>query len=196
MRRTFCLALTLSVALLSLGALAAGLSSTLDYATYRVRGTTPAQLLRDMNRKPLIDPDSGPSYANLTHDHEVTIETSPTGGQCAVSRLDYAWRFVITTPATDESGLSAETRRLWRDLVASFRRHEEQHRAIFLDCGEDFVAAAGRMTAPACRRLEANVRAFLEQQYEACMARQRAFDARDTPRILALPFFRAARAGS
>lgn len=195
MRKRGAALLAAGAILLAGGALAAGsLSYTTDYATYGIRGTTPAQVLRELNLQQ--SPDDALGYASTTQRHEVAIDTVAQGSQCKVSRLSYVWHFVITTPqAVAESTMSAGTRGLWRNFVAAVQKHEERHRTIFIDCGEDFVAAAARMTGPQCGPLETEIGTFLDAQYDACMEKQRAFDAKDAPRLLTLPFMKAALAG-
>jgi len=188
------LALWLAAALAA-DAAAADLVHNTAYRTHAVRGTTPVDVWRFMNANPIIDPDDGPAYANLTHDHTLSLSTAKQGSACRVNALTFRWRFVLTLPeAVDRAGMDARTRSMWDDFVAGLKHHEETHRAIFLRCGAKFVAAAERMTAPgACAGLERKVRRSIDQAYQACMADQREFERRDRPRILGLAFVRAAR---
>jgi predicted secreted Zn-dependent protease len=148
-----------------------------------------------MNAHPIIDPDDGPAYANLTHDHELSVTTASQGGVCRVGALTFRWRFVLTLPeAVDQGAMSPQTRSMWTAFVAGLKRHEEGHRAIFLRCGAKFVPAAERLTGPGnCAGLERKVRRSIDQAYQACMAEQREFEKRDRPRILGLAFIQAAR---
>ena len=146
-----------------------------------------------MNAHPIIDPDDGPAYANLTHDHDVAMKTAMEGGACQVSELTFRWRFVLTLPkAVDQAGMALPTRSMWNGFVAAVKRHEETHRAIFLRCGAKFVPAAKRLTAAGCPALERKVRRSLDQAYQACLLEQRAFETRDRPHILGLAFVKAA----
>lgn len=174
---------------------AAELIHTTQYRTHAVRGTTPQAVLRYMNAHPIIDPDDGPAYANLTHDHHLSMATFAAGGVCRVKNLRFTWRFVLTLPkAVDYGAMNASTRSKWDAFVAGLKRHEETHRAIFLKCGAKFVPAAERITAAGgCAGLENKVRRSIERAYAACMSEQRAFEKRDRPRILGLAFVQAAR---
>jgi predicted secreted Zn-dependent protease len=164
------------------------------YHNHPVKGTTPRALLAYMNAHPIIDPDDGPAYANLTHEHTLALTTESAAGRCRVKALTFRWRFVVTLPmAVDEARMSGPTKRLWRDFVAGLKRHEETHRSIFLDCGARFVSAAERLTAASCTALERQVHRTIDSAYDRCMARQRAFEARDRPRVLGLGLVRAAR---
>lgn len=176
------------------GDAAAELVHTTEYRTHAVRGTTPQAIWRHMNAHPIIDPDDGPAYANLTHDHQLSMKTAGAGGVCRVSALTFRWRFVLTLPkAVDQAAMDPRTRSMWNDFVAGLKRHEETHRAIFLRCGATFVRAAERLTDASCASLERKVRRSIDQAYRACMAEQRAFEKRDRPRILGLAFIKAAR---
>jgi hypothetical protein len=69
-----------TVVLLLLFAAASTASAELRYATvYRdhiVHGTTPATLYQDMIGHPIMDPDDGPAFANITHDHTLSVKTA------------------------------------------------------------------------------------------------------------------------
>ncbi|MCB1501557.1 MAG: DUF922 domain-containing protein [Bauldia sp.] len=168
--------------------------STTSYGSHPVKGTTPKSVLAYMNAHPIIDPDDGPAYANLTHDHTVSIRTGASGGACRVSSITFRWQFVLTLPtAVDYARMDGATKSMWNAFLAAMKRHEETHRAIFLGCAKKFVPAAERLVGPAsCAGLERKVRQSIDKAYQACMNEQRAFEKRDRPRILGLPFVRAA----
>jgi predicted secreted Zn-dependent protease len=186
----------LSIALSAPGLAEGKLAHTTDYRSHPVQGATLFQIWRYMNAHPIIDPDDGPAYANLTHDHTLSIKTKVAGGACKVSDLNFQWSFVLTLPkAADYGQMSAGDRATWDSLVANFKRHEEGHRKIFLDCGKDFVPAATKLTGPNCAALEKKVRQFIDKRYAACMAKQREYEKIDRPKVMASPFFKAAMAG-
>ncbi len=172
----------------------AGMVYSTEYREHRVHGTTPRAIWQYMNAHPIIDPDDGPAYANLTHDHDLTVKVATQGGTCRVTDLTFRWHFVLTMPkAADYRAMSAATRSMWNAFVAGLKRHEETHRSIFVGCGKAFVPAAAQLTGPAgCFGMQRKVRRFIDQRYEACMAEQKAFERRDRSRILGLAFIRAA----
>lgn len=159
-------------------------SAELRYkTTYRdnpIRGTASAELWRYMGSHPILDED-GPALANITHDHKLSVKTKRSDGVCRVSDLDFTWHFVITLPkAVDEARMSSKTRAMWREFTGFLKRHEEHHRAIFIGCGDDFVAKAAKLTADGpCFALKRKVRQFIDKQYELCMAKQRAYDRKE-----------------
>jgi len=128
----------------------AELRYTTVYKDHFVHGTTPATLYQDMIARPIVDPDDGPAFANITHDHTLSLKTATVAGACKVTDLSFAWSFVITLPkAAEESRMSPATGTLWREFVGKCRWHEEHRVGIFLDCGKAFLAHAEAMTGPA-----------------------------------------------
>jgi predicted secreted Zn-dependent protease len=186
------------IAVLSLAPFPAMAAGALHHALIEksnvVSGTSAAEIYRDMLRRPIIDPDSGRSFANLTHEHELEFATEQTGGRCRIARLDFTWHFVMTFPkARDESELPAKTQQLWRSFVGRLRSHELHHRDLFVSCGQSFVPEAAAMTAPQCRQLERDVRRFIDTAYDVCMEKQFAYDRADTGNILSHPFIQLAK---
>ena len=172
----------------------AGLTYSTEYREHPVLGTTPRAIWQYMNAHPIMDPDDGPAYANLTHDHDLGVQVATQDGACRVTDLTFRWHFVLTLPkAADYGAMSAATRSMWSAFVAGLKRHEETHRSIFVGCGKEFVPAATRLTGPAgCFGMQRKVQRFIDQRYEACMAKQKAFERQDRSRILGLAFIRAA----
>ena len=50
-----------------------------------------------MNAHPIIDPDDGPAYANLTHDHKF-YRCARRWRRLQVGELTFRWQFVLTLP--------------------------------------------------------------------------------------------------
>lgn len=163
-----------------------------SYRENPIRGTTPQELWRYMGSHPIIDED-GLAFANITHDHKLSIKTERSAGACRTSRIDFTWHFVITLPkAVDEARMSPATRTMWDEFTAYLKRHEEHHRTIFIGCGKDFLARAAKLTARGpCFGLKGKVRRYIDQQYEVCMTKQRAFDRRDRQSLNKLALRRA-----
>jgi len=172
----------------------AALQYTTTYRQNPIRGTTPAELWRNMASHPIIDED-GPALANITHDHKLSVKSERSGTSCRVKTVNFTWRFVITLPkAVDEGRMDRKTRAMWSEFTVFLKRHEEQHRTIFLRCGRDFLAKAATLTvAGNCSGLERKVSRFVDKQYAACMVKQRAFDRRDRKSVAKLALRRAYR---
>ena len=76
--------------------------TTTEWRDNPIRGTTPSELLAYMRGHMIADED-GPAFANITHDHKLTVTTRPAGNSCRVQNLSFSFAFVITLPkALDE----------------------------------------------------------------------------------------------
>jgi len=185
----------LLLALPAPAAMAGGLASNTVYRSHPVKGATAGEVWRYMLANPIIDPDDGPAFANITHDHRLSVQTESAGGLCRVTGLDFRWNFVITLPkAVDYAAMGATTKQMWDQFIAYLKKHEERHRTIFLDCGKAFVPAAAKLTGlPGCAGMDRKVRAYVDRQYAACMDRQRAFDRGEKATVAGLALVRAAK---
>lgn len=172
----------------------AELRHTTTYRENPIRGSTPVQLWRYMAGHAIIDED-GPALANITHDHKLSVETERSNGACRVRRVDFTWQFVITLPkAVDYAGMSPAVRSMWREFTTYLKGHEEHHRTIFIDCGNDFVARAEKLTSRgSCYGLKNKVKRYIDGQYKVCMAKQRAFDREEKQTVAGLSLRRAYR---
>jgi predicted secreted Zn-dependent protease len=169
--------------------------STTEWRQNPIRGTVPAELVSYMRAHMIADED-GPAFANITHDHDLSVSVRPAGEICRVDALTFDFRFVITLPvAVDEGRMAPATRRIWREFAAYTKWHEGRHREIFLDCAARFAAVAERMVGrDGCPALERRVKKSIANAFDACMSVQRAFDHREAPRVAALALFRSAAA--
>ena len=187
----------MALGLFALGAApaAAELKHTTVYKEHRVVGTTARALWQYMIAHPIIDPDDGPAYSNITHDHALTFKTATVAGTCQVTDLVFTWNFVITLPkAANYAEHEWRDAKMWQQFTTYLKGHEEHHGAIFLECGKSFVPAAEKMTGPAgCAGLDKKVRAFVDRQYAACMVKQRDFDRSQRATVAGLALMQAAR---
>lgn len=168
---------------------AAGVSTSTRTASYRVSGSTASDLVSYMRRNPFPG-DHGGAVANIRPSYSLSVATRQAGGACRASAVNLKVGFVITLPvATGAGAMSPATRAAWGSFVAFARRHEERHRAIYLDCARGFVAKAERMTASSCIGLNAGIRRLLESEKRACERRQIAFDRQDSGRVVSLSLF-------
>jgi len=79
--------------------------------------------------------------------------------------------------------MSPATAGMWQEFLAKAKWHEMHRHALFLDCGHAFVPAAEKMTAPTCFGLDYKVRRYVDDQYTACMKKQRDFGVADAPLV-------------
>jgi predicted secreted Zn-dependent protease len=167
---------------------AAGVSTSTRTSSYRVGGSTASDLVAYMRYHPFPG-DHGAAVANIRPGYSLSVVTRQAGGACRASAVNLKVAFVMTLPSASSAGMSPATRAAWNSFVAFARRHEERHRAIYLQCANAFVAKAQRMTASSCLSLNAGIRSLLESQKRACDRLQAAFDRQDAPRVTGLSLF-------
>jgi len=170
--------------------------SSTQTRSYSVGGTTARSLVSYMRSRPFHG-SRGDAVANIRPSYALNVATRQSGSVCRASKVTLNIRFVMTLPrAQSTSAMNASTRSAWNAFVAFTRRHEETHRSIYVQCGNNFVAKAERMTASNCGALQASIRQLLEREKSACEARQRAFDRSEYRRVAGLSLFRMARGTS
>jgi predicted secreted Zn-dependent protease len=167
---------------------AAGVTTSTQTSSYRVGGSTASDLVSYMRYHPFPG-DRGAAVANIRPSYSLSVVSAQTGATCRASAVNLRITFVMTLPSASSAGMSPATRAAWNSFVAFARRHEEHHRAIYLQCANTFVAKAQQATAGSCLGLNANIRSLLESQKRACDRLQAAFDRQDAPRVLGLSLF-------
>lgn len=173
--------------------MAASVETTTQTRVYWVSGTTAAGLVSFMRRNP-FGGDDGPAVANIRPHYRLAITPRRGTDICRAAGVNLDIRFVMTLPqARDAARMSSGTRAAWNGFVAFARRHEEAHRAIYVSSAKAFVAKAARQTSDTCKALNAKIRAMFETAKRDWERAQRAFDRRDSPRLLGLKLFVMAR---
>jgi len=187
-------AATVAAIVLSANSLAAfaGVTSTTSQRYYNVSGTSQATLARTIRSNPFRG-DSGGAVANIRPKYALDVATKKAGNTCRVTNVNLSIRFVLTLPRANESAMSASTRTVWRSFVSFARRHEEGHRAIYLQCARNFAAKAQRLSASNCAGLKAKAQRLLDAEDRACDRRHAAFDRSEGRRLRSQPLFRTAR---
>lgn len=159
-------------------------SFTTEYSYYSVSGASPtaiyASLLRHLQR---VNGKRHHAYTSIKFSSPRTVRTAKG---CRVESLSV--RFLIRLPRhSDETSLSANGRRLWRQFSSFVRQHEETHRAIWMACARNITARV--IQAPSCDQA---ARRIIEQTKAACRKKDAAFDAAEGRRLDNHPFMRAA----
>ena len=171
------------------GQAVAGVTSSSQINPYWVGGSTASDLINYMRYRPFHG-DRGDAVANIRPSYALSVTGKQAGGSCRAAAVNLKVRFVITIPrARNAGGMSPATLSAWNNFVAFATRHENQHKSIYLQCANEFVAKAMRMTAPSCFALSANVRSQFEAAKRACDKRQLAFDRQDYRRVFGLSLF-------
>jgi predicted secreted Zn-dependent protease len=168
----------------------AAVTSDTQYRTYSIGGTTEKTIVRYMRQHPYKG-DHGDAYANLKHRYRLKLATSDNHGQCKVDRLDLDIDFMMTLPrSANPERLTGSARSAFNAFASFAKRHEEHHRASFIECGKAFAAKARQMEAGQCAALSSDIRALLRKAERDCEAKQRAFDRQQSRAVQGLTLFR------
>jgi predicted secreted Zn-dependent protease len=170
----------------------AGITSTTSNRYYNVSGTTQSSLARTMRSNPFRG-DNGGAVANIRPKYSLDVDAQKVGSTCKVTNVDLNIRFVLTLPRGKESAMTPGTRSAWRSFVSFARRHEQQHRTIYLQCARNFVAKAQRLSGASCVALKAQAQRLLDAEDRACNKRHAAFDRSERRRLINQPLFRTAQ---
>ena len=76
--------------------------------------------------------------------------------------------------------MGSSTRSAWNSFVGFTQKHEETHRGIYVQCGNNFVAKAERLTASNCARCRRRSGSSSRPRSGPANRKQRAFDRADT----------------
>jgi predicted secreted Zn-dependent protease len=164
-----------------------------QYRYYKIGGTTEREIVRYMKQHPYTG-DSGHAYANIKHRYNMDLTTKQVGAICKVERLDLDIDFTITLPqSANPAKLTSRAKQSFNAFASFAKRHEEHHRASFVDCGRAFVAKARQKTAAQCFSLASDIRALLRKADKDCEAKQRAFDRQQTRTVHGLALFARGR---
>src|SRR5690606_19597823 len=147
------------------GALADVRTSTRTQA-YNVGGTTANTLVAYMRSNPFPGAQ-GDAVANIRPTYRLDIRSRQDGALCRANDVKLDIAFTMTLPQA-RNRLDPDTRSAWNAFTAFTRRHEETHKAIYVKCGQDFVAKAERLTASTCTKLDAAIRKLLEVERAIC----------------------------
>lgn len=181
------------VAMAVVAPVSAGVTSDTRYRTYSIGGTTEKTIVRYMRQHPYRG-DHGDAYANLKHRYALKLRTAGNRGQCKVEALDLDIDFVMTLPrSANPEKLTGSARSSFNAFTSFAKRHEEHHRASFIECGKAFAAKARQMKAGQCSTLNLDIRALLKKTDRDCEAKQRSFDRQQSKAVHSLALFRRGR---
>lgn len=171
---------------------AAEVRSTTSTRAYTVGGSTASGLVSYMRSHPFAG-DYGDAVANIRPSYNLSVATAAGKSGCRASNVTLKIHFTMTLPrARSTSGMAASTRSAWNAFAAYARQHEETHRRIYVQCANNFVAKAQRITAPSCAAVQASVRRLFEAEKRSCEARNRAYDRSERKRVAGMSLFRMA----
>ena len=173
---------------------AADIRATTNIHNYHVVGSTSDSLVAYLRSNPFHGP-KGPALANIRPTYALNVETREAYGMCSPANVTLNLTFDMTLPKASEATMGADTQYAWRTFVNFARKHEETHRAIYLDCARTFLSEAAKLSTSGCESLKAQAAQLLAAENRACDLRQQAFDAKDGPRVLGLALFKSIGGG-
>lgn len=182
--------LTIFAILTSLAAAAkAETISATRYEYYPISGQTAAELYAAMLRRgPHVDGDKAYAATSATTSQQGKLIQADS---CRVASYTVKLDFVIRLPRlADAQALTPADRRRFTQFATFLRRHEEQHRTIWLDCAAKLEAKASRLAAPTCEAADAKSQKLWTDMRKACSLRHKAFDSAEQKKLLQHPFVR------
>jgi predicted secreted Zn-dependent protease len=162
------------------------------YKNYTIAGDTAGEVLVSMIKR-------GPSvggvkaYATTLADFSQRGELVGNAQSCRVRTYQFVGNFTITTPRLkNEQALKGSSRAAWETFEKFLKRHEETHRAIWLQCGAAHEAQVRKLSGPNCRAVEAKARKLWEKTRNACRRKHEAFDSAEQRALMRQPLVRLA----
>jgi predicted secreted Zn-dependent protease len=161
------------------------------YTFYTVSGSTAAAVMASMARK-------GPVMGGaLAYAYTAPPKLSGTfvknGGTCRFKDYGYNSAIVINLPKLDTaSALSGTARQNWRSFTSFVKRHEDEHRAIYLRCAKELWQSVATISAPDCGAAQRAASRMASDKQRSCQRQHNALDTRDARALARHPFIRQA----
>jgi predicted secreted Zn-dependent protease len=160
---------------------------TTRYTYYTISGSSPEAVYAAMLRR-------GPDV-NGVNAYATTLATSSQEGKLVMGKdcqlQDYRFKidFVIKLPRLkNEAALPAGARSDWQKFAAFVKRHEETHRAMWLQCAAELEPKVRALRGKDCAAVDKKADQLWSKMRENCSKRHRAFDAAEQKRLLNTPF--------
>jgi predicted secreted Zn-dependent protease len=157
------------------------------YVYYTIKGKSAPELYNAMIAK-------GP-HVNGARAYASTSATSSQEGkllpgkQCRVIDYQFTIDFVIRLPRlADEKKLKGETKKRWEAFYNFLRRHEETHRAIWLDCAKELERQVSEIRADECEDVDRQAALLWDEIRAECNLKHDAFDTAEQKRLASHPF--------
>ena len=160
---------------------------------YGVHGTTSRELLNYMLRH---GPNSSDGRAIGTASAKISqsMRLAQQRNRCDIVSYNLSMNITLRLPKlASGQRLQAAVRNRFNSFAAYVRKHEHQHKAMFVSCArriEQRVQAISRNQS--CERVRAKMRAIFTEENRACDRKHEAFDAQEAKRVHTLPFIRQA----
>lgn len=182
---------TLTPAAIERAAAAPKVSSKTVY--YTVQGSDPTAMLSYMLRNGPRGSHGralGTTNARITQ----TVNLLPKAGRCQIGKYRLDVNITVNLPRIAKGRkLNPQIRNSWNSFAAYVRRHENQHKSMFVACARRIDQRVRGISAKqSCRAIRAKIRAIFSQENKRCDRLNQAYDRRETKRIEKLPFIRQA----
>jgi predicted secreted Zn-dependent protease len=160
------------------------------YTYYTVTGLNAIDVFKSLSRR-------GPTvrgilaYATTLAQTRQTGQLIQKGKSCRLKNFSFQADFVINLPKLrDEAKLTGVSRQNWRAFSSFLRQHEEQHRAIWMQCGRELQQSATRVNFGDCQSAERAADKMFTAVQASCQKRHQALDTRDQRALRRHPFIR------
>ncbi len=163
------------------------------YTYYTISGTTAVDVFQSLSRrKPTLKGDGAYSTTTTAYSSQPGRPVT-TGGQCRIEDFLFDADFVIKLPKLKtESALKGAAAGNWRKFSSFLKRHEEQHRSIWLGCGETLQRQVTSLRNRDCGEVEREARRLRDNMKKSCQKQHAALDFRDQKALMGHPFIRHA----
>jgi predicted secreted Zn-dependent protease len=162
-------------------------SVTTNYVYYKVSGESAVDIYSSMLSR-------GP-HVNGAKAYAATLaESSQSGkleqkGSCRVRDYKFAMKFTIRLPRiADHDGLTPKVAARWQQFTQFLKKHEETHRAIWVDCARDIENQINSLRAKSCAEIDRRAQQIVDRVQKACNRKHTAFDNAEQKRLSKHPF--------
>ena len=159
------------------------------YKYYTINGDSAQEIYGAMLRKgPRVNGAKAYAATSATTTQDGRMQQ---GGSCRIEDYKLSIDFVINLPKIrDEKVLPPGERRRWQQFSSFLRKHEETHRAIWLDCAAQLERQVKAIKVKSCGEAERRARVLWEKMRNACSKKHNAFDAAEQKKLMKHPFVR------
>lgn len=161
--------------------------ATTKYVYYPISGDSAVDLYNAMIRRgPHVNGSKAYAATSAASSQQGVLEP---GKSCRVKNYRFKIDFTIRLPKfSNESSLPPVTRARWQEFSAFLRKHEETHRSIWMQCGEELETKIAALKAKNCDAADKMAAALWDQMRASCSKRHEAFDAAEQKVLMKHPF--------
>jgi predicted secreted Zn-dependent protease len=160
------------------------------YTYYTVTGKSAVDVFKSLSRRgPTIKGVS--AYATTTANTAQSGKLVQEGKSCRIRDYDFNADFVINLPKLrNEAALTGSSKSTWRQFSGFLKRHEEEHRAIWLGCGQRLKGQILALRKSSCSAVEKEASRLWNSMRTSCQKKHDALDRRDQKALIRHPFIK------